>query len=154
MALPKYPDVNGVRTSYCSIELGIDGLKLKGVTSINYREPGEIGKLRGTSPHPIGRTRGQVTPEGDIEMYRAEWDELLKKLTKNGTFGYMELSWPVTVAYAEEISPETTVTDTLEGVRFLSPEVSNAEGTDAVKVKVTLDIMGILWNGKYRSLRK
>ena len=151
--MPNYPDVNGVRTSYCSIELGIDGLKLVGVTAINYKETGEIPKIKGTSPKPVGRTRGMVDFEGDLEMLQEEWDELLVKLTRNGTIGYMEEAWPVSVTYAEPSQPSKTKTDRLIGVRFHSAEKSNSEGADALSVKLQMSIMDIVWNNKYVALR-
>ena len=150
---PIYPDVNGVRTSYCSIELGVDGLKLQGITSINYRETAEIPKIYGTSAKPLGRPRGRVDFEGDIEMFRAEWNQLLVKLTRNGTVGFMELAWPITVTYSEALAPDDTVTDRLVGARFHSPDAPNAEGAEATKIKVSLSLMDIRWANKYQSLR-
>lgn len=143
-----YPDVNGVRVSYCSIELDIDGTKLKGVRSINYKETTEIPKIRGLSAKPIGRTRGNSDFEGDIELYREEWDELVAKLSQNGAVGFSETSWPVSITYAEPSDLSKTVTDRLIGVRFHSPEIANSESADATVVKVMLSIMDIAWNGR------
>lgn len=152
---PRYPDVNGIRTSYCSIQLNLDGLPIVGVDSINYRNTHEVGKIRGTSAKPIGRTRGNLDFEGDIEFYQAEWASLvLPKL--GGPFGIFEFSarsWTVTVAYSEVGAPrDQIVTDTLIGVRFLAPDQSNAQGTDAAKVKLTMNIMDIIWNQSYQAL--
>jgi hypothetical protein len=152
--MPLYPDVNGVRTSYCSIELAVNGIRLKGVRSINYRETHEVPKIRGTSSHPIGRTRGIVDFEGDIELYQADWLALLPTLTLVGTVGFAEIAHTVSVMYAELLSPQDTVLDTLVGVRFLAPESSGSEGADAQMIKLTLSIMDILWaRGVYRGLR-
>jgi hypothetical protein len=148
-----YPDVNGNRTSYCSIVFGIDGAPIKGVKSINYRETHEIPKIRGTSPKPIGRTRGSSDFEGDIELYQAEWNAILPLLTKGGIFGFAEPSFTVTVSYAELGRPADLVNDKLVGVRFHSPDVANTEGTDAVVVKVGMSIMDITWSKQFKGLR-
>jgi hypothetical protein len=148
-----YPEVNGHRTSYCSIELGIDGTRIKGVKSINYKDEVEIGELYGTSSNRIGRTRGRSKPGGDIEIYQAEWEEyLLPKLARNGAIGFAELSWTITVTYSE-LGLSRTVTDRLIGVRFLSADKSNSEGTDALVVKCTLDVMRVMFQQRYKALR-
>lgn len=151
---PRYPDVNGVRTSYCSIEFGLDGIPAIGVDSINYRDTHEIGKIRGSSASPIGRTRGNGDAEGDITIYQAEWNSIfLPKLTRGGAFGYAELAWPVKIVYAELLSPDDTVTDRLEGVRLTAADIANAQGTDATKIKLTMNIMKIFWSKLYVGLR-
>lgn len=151
--MPPTTDVNGNRTSYCSIEFAVNGLRIKGVKSINYREINEMSKIRGTGAKPMGRTRGTADFEGDIEIYQAEWRALLPFLTRGGTFGFAELAHPVTVTYAEALSPLDTVTDRLIGVRFHSPDVANTESTDAVVLKVALNIMDITWNNMFKGLR-
>lgn len=152
---PRSPDVNGMRTSYCSIELGIDGIPVIGVDSINYRDTHEIGKIRGTSALPIGRTKGNGDAEGDITVYQADWNAiLLPKLTLGGSVGFAELAWPVKIVYAEQLNPQDTVTDRLVGVRFTAPDIANAQGTDATKVKLTLNIMQIVWSNLYVGLRR
>lgn len=155
MSQVQYPDVNGVRTSYCSIVAGFDGFPIVGLRSINYREPLEIGKIRGTSPKPIGRTRGNADIEGDMEMYAEEWkNQLLPKLAGLfGLSGFSEASIPIKVSYAERRNPSGIHSDHLIGVRIHSPDRTNTEGTDASIVKLTLDIMDIVWANKYRSLR-
>lgn len=156
MPVPAFPDVNGVKTSYCSIELVLRGVRLKGVKSINYRESHEIGKIRGISSHPIGRTRGMVDFEGDIELYHSEWLMLLPILTNGGLVGFAEVSSPVSITYSElPVAPAyETVQDILEGVRLHSPESSAAEGVEAQVIKLSMSIMNILWGrGVHQGLR-
>jgi hypothetical protein len=144
--------INGVEVSYSSIELAVSGHRLRRVKSINYKDSGEIPKIRGTSATPIGRTRGTADCEGDIEIYRAELDLLLPILSGGGVFGYQEIAQTIGVVWAEALGP--TRMDTLLGVRFHSLDSSNSEGGDAATVKFGLSIMEILWNGPYTSLRR
>jgi len=150
---PTYPDVNGNRTAYCSIELGINGNITKGVKAINYKEMHEIPKMRGTSAKPQGRGRGTVDFEGDIEFYQGDWKALLFLLTRGGTIGFAELGHSLTISYAELLSPADTVTDRLVSVRLHSPEDSQSEGGDLSTVKVSLSIMDIIWCNTFKGLR-
>jgi hypothetical protein len=148
-----YPDINGVRTSWASILLGVGGRTIPGVKSLNYKDVGEIPKIKGTTAVTIGRTRGTVDAEGDIEIYQEEWYDALALLTAAGQMGYMEPVWPITVSYAEPIQLYKTHTDRLVGVRFFGAEQSHSEGAEALTVKLQLSIVSILWDGKYRALR-
>jgi hypothetical protein len=147
-----YPLVNGHRTSYCSIEFAVDGRKIAGVKSINYKEEIEKAKQFGTSANAIGRTRGQSKCSGDIELYEAEWYTLLPLITAGGSVGYGEASHLISVSYSEPGSTISVVSDQLVAVAFCNVERSNSEGTEANTVKVSLDIMSILWDARYRGL--
>lgn len=137
--------INGKAYSWASLSIGILGERIIGITAINYRDVGEIGEVRGAGPLIIGRTRGKAHGEGDLEMVREEWDALLPKLTNNGLYGYSEVASDIIVARKE--GPTKVVTDRLPGVRFHSAESSNAEGTDAAIIKVTLSLSGpVMWN--------
>jgi hypothetical protein len=146
---PIFPEVNGHRTSYCSIELGIAGQPpISGVKSISYDENPEVGKMFGTNVKPTGRTRGKVDFEGSIEFYQRDWRNLMPILSMGGLFGFSEVAFPLTVIYAEEHSPQDLVADELVGVRFLGPKNNHSEGgADALVVSVTLNIMDILHSG-------
>jgi hypothetical protein len=145
-------DVNGVHNSYCSIEFGAGGLVLPdgAIKSINYRQNGERGHLRGTSRVWQGRTAPIVTPEGDMEIYQAFWKQyLLPLFSAAGALGFMEFSVPVTVTHAEIRNPDRTVVDTLYGVCINSVDSSNTEGTDPTVIRLDLDIMEIEFAGGY-----
>jgi hypothetical protein len=152
--MPAYPDINGIRTSFASLVIGVDALPLVGVKSLNYRVTHERQKIRGTSAHPIGRTRGQVDYEGDIEFYQAEWYKfMLPKLSALGVLGFSETSHTLNAAWAEEASPLDIVADQLVGVTFDAPDIAAAEGPDAATVKLTMNIMRIVFDGRYVALR-
>lgn len=148
--------LNGLEVSFCSMEVGVNGVLFSGIKSLNYKDNLEIPKGYGTSANPALRGRGQSKPEGDIEIYRKDWLRLLPILTKNGAYGYADLAWPIKVSYAEPADDTLTSTDFLQQVRLHSAEFSGAEGVDLATVKLTLDIMKIelRFNGvKYTSLK-
>lgn len=142
-----YPDVNGARVAFCSIEFGLAGFRIPGIKSINYKESVEKPKLWGTSRKPIGRTAGKYDFEGDVEFYRAEYQDAITALSAVGILGFSDTSIPINVTYAELASPEQTSNDTLIGVILHSPEASGSEGADALTIKMTMSIMDILWHG-------
>lgn len=147
MPLPiSYPLILGHRHSWSSIEIGIgpSGNVVRGVSSIDYGDGLTPGKMRGTGPNVVGRTRGEYDGDAELEMYRLEWENLKSQLGQNGV-GFGEASFSITVQYAESGQP--VVTDTLEGCRITKVRTGGAEGSDPTKVKLSIDLMRILHNG-------
>jgi hypothetical protein len=145
MAIPiSYPLINGHRYSYSSIEFGQNGVTIRGISSIDYGDELTPGKIRGTGPNPIGRTRGEYDGDAEIEMYRLEWENFRQSLGNNGV-GFMETAFQIGCTYGEANQP--VVTDTMEGCRVAKVRTGGQEGTDATKVKLTINLMRILHNG-------
>lgn len=137
-----YPLINGVRHSYASIELDVNGKKFYGHREISYSQDLEPGEVRGAHAQLLGRTRGDLKAEGSLTTYLGEWKKLLSALGN----GYMEKSFDITVSYAEDGQP--TVTDKLRGCRIKKVEESHSQGTDGLTVKIDLHIMWIEYDGK------
>jgi len=140
-----YPLVNGHRCDWSSVRINAAGKSYTGVKSINYRQALTPGVMRGTRSQPTGRTRGIYEPEGSLEMYKEDYQELITDLAKGGTLGYMEVSFQVVVQYTP--SGLAVITDTLAGVRLASDEDSPSEGSDPLTVSCDLSIMYVLRNG-------
>jgi hypothetical protein len=144
--------INGNEYSYASIEVAIAGVPHGvGFKSINYGDSVEVGEKRGAgNRYVMGTTAGHYKAEGDAEVYRREWNELVAKLglVSGGLrVGISELRLPITVSYAE-LPSSPVITDLLLGVRITGVRSDNAEGTDASIVKLTFgDITKIRWNG-------
>lgn len=148
-----YPDINGVRTSFVSVQWGLETIPVVGLKEINYEETQDIPEIMGTSGEAIGRPRGTVKRTGSIVAYQKEWaHQILPKISMAGAKGFSVTAWPVVIAYAEAESPDDTVVDTLVGVRHHSPKNTHSEGPDALVVTISLSIMRIKWNG-YEALR-
>lgn len=141
----EYPLVQGERHDFAAIEVTIETeqgpKRFKGFTSVNYSASLEPGQVRGTAARKIGRTLGEATEEGSLEMYVAEWDELRAALGN----GYMRKVFNVTVTYGADGLPVTT--DTLEGCRIKKVDKAHSQGADGLKVKLDLDCMKILEGG-------
>lgn len=141
----EYPLVNGERHDFAALEIEIqtpDGPKrFKGFKAVNYSIALEPGMVRGTGARKIGRTRGEATEEGSLEMYLAEWDELRAALGD----GYMRAVFDISVTYGAEGVLVTT--DQLVGCRIKKVDKSHSQGADGLVAKLDLDIMKIFENG-------
>ena len=148
MAFPvSYPEINGHRFSFASIELFMAGspLPIVGFKSINYSEELEPGDVYGTAPQKLGRTRGKQNASCDFEMYRLEWENLKATLGAGG-IGYGEQAFNIVVTWSELPSSPIVITDVILGARITKAEFSNSEGTDASTVKLTCNVMRLQTN--------
>lgn len=144
--------INGKRYDHSSVEITIGAKPYTLITSISYQHSLEPGVLRGTSPHKLGRTRGQYEASGSVTMYKAEYKEMVRAIKLlNPTVGYMEVEFPVTVTYQEVAAGELNI-DKLLGCRITSAEHSSSEGSDPVMVSFDIDIMKIIEDGDFAVL--
>jgi hypothetical protein len=134
-----YPTVNGVRHSFASIELKIGTLIFVGFKSINYSRTRSRTLVRGNSPDPLGKTRGDNEYSADCELYLAEWNLLMQTLGK----GYGDVLFPINVTYSE--NGFDTITDNLIGCTIDSTEASQSQGNDALTRKFNLMPLKILF---------
>lgn len=139
-----YPEVNGSRPDWSRIKIKLGApinKEIIGFTSIDYKDPLKPTKLYGTNSEPIGRTRGQVEPDGSLEGYLDEIDELITTLGN----GYKEIPFDVEVSYTKVDS--AIKVDQLIGCRIIDIESSHSQGPDGLKNKLPLDIMKIIRSG-------
>ena len=146
MSSISYPLINGLRYSFASIECTINGDKFLGFKSINYDDGLKPGVLYGTTPVPLGRTKGKYEAKGDLEVYRLEAQAILDALATGGKYFY-EVPFTLTVQYSETDTDPVT-TDNIYGVRLEAASASNSEGSDPTAIKFTLSIIQpIVWDG-------
>lgn len=137
----QYPLINGVRHSFASIGLKIQGQEFIGFKSIEYSRTRERGFVQGNHPDPLGKTRGKNTYKGSVELYLAEWNAFQKQLGP----GYGDVFFPVTVSYSE--NGFDTITDLINGCTIDSTEGGGSEGTDPTTRKFDLSPLKILFDG-------
>lgn len=138
-----FPLINGNRFGWASIILSADDKEYNGFTAIDYEHSLEPGIVRGAGPWKAGRTRGEYDAEGSLTMLRSDWDQM------RGSFGagYLEKDFQISVSYSEDAEGQV-VTDELVGCRVTNVEYSHSQGTDALTVSLTLNIMYILEDGQ------
>lgn len=142
----EYPEINGHRFSFASIEATFNGLSILGIVSINYSPELTPGKVYGSAPQKIGRTRGKEDSSCDFEMLRLEYENLVESITQSG-LAYGEAAFDIIVQYSE-LPTSPVLTDTVLGFRIGKPDLQNQDGTDPSTVKVTGDPMRVLINGR------
>jgi hypothetical protein len=136
-----YPLINGVRHSFPSIELKLNGLIFVGFKSINYSRKRSRSMIYGNNADPIGKTRGKNEYSCDAEFYLAEFNQFLASLGP----GYGDLAFTINVTYTE--NSLDTIQDVILGCTLDSSEVSQSEGTDALVRKFEMNPLKILFNG-------
>ena len=141
----QYPDINGVRFDYSCVTVSLNAKSFRGIKSVNYNDSLEPGDVFGTGAQRIGRTRGQYKADGSIEFYEEEWRDFLASIPKG--VGTMEVVFPVSVAYARR-QGDPTHEDKLIGCRIKKIDDARQEGTEALTVKVDLDIMRVERSGR------
>lgn len=136
-----YPNINGVRHEWSSVEIKLGEQIYLGVAEVKYSDTLKGTKLYGTHPQAIGRTRGQYECEASIVMYLEEADHFREALGD----GYKEVPFDIVVSYTED---EKTIVDEIIGAKITKDEGGGAKGADGLTCPWELDPMFILWNGK------
>ena len=155
----QYPLINGVRHSFASIELKMGAQIFTGFKSINYSRKRNRALVRGNSPDPIAKTKGDNEYAGDCELYLAEWN-LFQSQANSGLAvtvgpvtvgiggaggGYGDQFFKVTVSYNE--NGFDLVQDVLLGCSIDSTEASQSQSPDPLVRKIDLSPLKILFNG-------
>lgn len=143
MADQEYPAINGQKHMWADVIIKAAGADRRGFTSLNYKVKRAVKDLHGTGPNRVGVGLGAVTYEVDAEMYREHYQELIDALGD----GYTSVPFQIVVAYRTRVGARL-IRDTLNGARLVEGGVSGSEGEDAIKVKLTLNVGEILFNGK------
>jgi hypothetical protein len=135
--------INGVVHDFSSVEISINGDIYHGVTEINYSTKLSPQKVYGSHSEALGRTRGKREDSCDLTIYEYVWKEMLDKLGD----GFMEKIFDIVVIYAEE-KDAPLVEDKIKHCRISEIAQSPKEGDEPVKVKLTIDVMRIVYNDK------
>lgn len=66
------PLINGVEYDWGDINVGINGIKVTGITGINYGDKQDKQNNYGAGRHPVSRSHGRITPSAKITLYMSE----------------------------------------------------------------------------------
>ena len=146
-----YPLVRGVAYDFSSIQATFGLVPIIGIKSIDYSSQKTPGDVWGTSAKRIGRTRGQLKHSGSFTIYKKEWAAFVAlfsatvQVTGNANAALMDTEFDVKIAYADNGQPPEV--DVLKSCIITQVSDSHSAGSDALVVKVDLDIMDISYNG-------
>lgn len=136
-----YPFVNGVRQSFCSMELKTLGIPFMGIASANYSWEVKREEVHGTHPDPLGVTRGQASYTFEAEFYLAEYNLLIATIGN----GFAETPMTATATYSE--TGLDTICDTIQIVGLDKGDGSQSNDSKAITRKVTFHAIKIWPNG-------
>lgn len=154
----QYPLVNGYRQSFVSTEVrfvnpsiaGSSGgqalaLALRGYKSIKYTRKRERAELRGNSPDPLAKTRGENKYTCEAEYALAEYNAIQSALADLSGGGYGDVFFSLQITHAEPGLP--TVVDSVLGATIDSTENDSAAGPDPTMRKMDFGPLKVLFNG-------
>ena len=147
--LVQRPVINGHEYSHTSIEVLINGIPLIGIKSINYAMKKDVGKVYGTAPQRMGRTRGKEDPSCDMEIYRLEWEIVSATMGVAGQ-GIGDTNSTIQVTIAEPLMP--VIVDQILFAELTEAAAASSDGTDPHVIKLTFDPLRVKLNGKTMSL--
>jgi hypothetical protein len=145
------PFINGNRYSFASIDIIANGRLFVGATKIAYGSSLKPGKIRGSDAEVIGRTPGEADHRCELELLQREFHDLIGTLGP----GFGLVRFDVQVQFAEDLPYENNGyvtegvrTHSIIGVRIVDVDFHSEEGTEANKVRLTLDPVTISYGAK------
>ena len=138
-----YPQYNGRACSFAELRLKLGSFKTYGFKSVNISESVERGKARGASRRKLALTPGDLDADASIELLEADWLEWLEQLGD----GYMDVVFNLHLDYELKSAPGIHSVE-LKGVSLKKIDEGHSQGTEALTVKLDLDVMGVSRDGK------
>lgn len=139
-----YPLVNGVRHSWASCEIRVDGFIILGITELNYKSKLDPSLVYGAGPRPIAFTLGRAEFDGDFTILLEEFNALVTVLGD----AWKTKQFDIVVSYDESGSGLSTIVDTIQACRITDTEAAaTSANADAIVRKLPFKCLGILYNG-------
>jgi len=141
--------VNGHLYDYGNAEIRVENTLYNTITEVSYSQKLEPGVLRGSSPMPLGYSRGtyEVT-NASFSIYKEDYMRMVKQLAALTGGGYMESIFEIAVSYTPVGAfANEPILDTLSGCRIKSDEDSHSSGNDPLIVKAELNVYKLLRDG-------
>lgn len=123
-------------------EIKIAGEIPVAIQAFNHKQELKGTLVYGRNGEPVGQTRGQYTPECSIELLQPDFMFLLDLLGD----GWGEKTFDIFASYTAQ--GQATHTKEAQGCRIVTDDFSSAVGADALKVKIDIQPILILLNGK------
>lgn len=154
MANQASPAINDFAPSWADIAVtftvsGGQALETGDIAGVSYSSSVEVGEMRGASGGRVmARTRGDVSYEASLTLYRSGYRKLQKALMEQaptrGNQSLISLA-PFDVLIQHTPPGETEIyTTKIKGCRVLGHSDDMAEGTDPDQVEVTLSPIEIV----------
>ena len=138
------PYINGKLYDWGDIVLALAGVPVTGIVGIDYKDEQDMKTLYGAGRFPVGYACGQITAEGELELYQEEV-EALQSVAPNGRLQDIP-PFNITVSYM----PQSGIvkTDKLRNCKFKNNGRTWKAGQTGSTVKVKLLMSHIEWDKK------
>lgn len=135
------PYVNGKLYDWADIVVTIAGVPITGIVGIEYGDDQDMELKYGAGRHPVGYTKGRITPSAKITLYQEEVEAIMKQ-TVNGRIQDVA-PFDIIVNYL----PDTGIvhTDKLRNCLFKNNSRSWKEGDKGKEVELDLILSNIDW---------
>jgi len=141
-----YPRINGKYFQFSSIRFHINGVEFTDIISLNFEDGVERGYARGASRMKLGRTAGDYDATASFDIWTTKLDDFLN-IVDPGRRGFYDIEGlDVSADFAEPNMPLQTVS--LIGPIINKISDAHSQGTEPLKNTITLDIYGVLRNGR------
>lgn len=144
MAAIQYPFTNGEYPDFSSITMDIAGTRMPvGLDELNFEDGLEPGEVKGNSSQVIGTTRGEYTSSADFSCPVPQMQSITALLAQRG--GVYSTRFNIVINMKRG-----GIIDTVEllGCRIKKISDAHQQGTDALKRKAELHVLGLIRNGE------
>lgn len=133
--------INGRSYGWADISVNIMGIKLFGITAINYKDAREMENVYGAGHKPVARGYGNTTYEGSVTLHTEEI-AALEAASPTGRLQDIP-EFTVVVSYL----PDTGVikTEKLKHVRFMENSRDWKQGDTKSEIELPLIVGDIHW---------
>lgn len=137
--------INGFEYSHSSYRATLFGLRLP-VREFGIKHAVERGEVRNNSRKPDAYTAGEWKGEVSLTVTRSIWDQIKTHCFNARGTAPMDTQGDFIVTYAERGKPSGTIQVKVAGLS--EADGSSAQGVDATTVKLTVNVLDILENGR------
>lgn len=135
------PMVNGMLCAWADVVVLIGGVPVTGITGVEYDDQQEIVNKYGAGRHPVGRSKGRITPSGKLILYQEE----VQALSAQSTTGRLQDLPPFDVIVQYLPDSGLLVTDKIRNCHISGNARKWKEGDTGQEVELPLVPSHIEW---------
>lgn len=135
------PMVNGMLCAWADVVVLIGGVPVTGITGVEYDDQQEIVNKYGAGRHPVGRSKGRITPSGKLILYQEE----VQALSAQSTTGRLQDLPPFDVIVQYLPDSGLLVTDKIRNCHISVNARKWKEGDTGQEVELPLVPSHIEW---------
>lgn len=135
------PMVNGMLCAWADVVVLIGGVPVTGITGVEYDDKQEIVNKYGAGRHPVGRSKGRITPSGKLILYQEE----VQALSAQSTTGRLQDLPPFDVIVQYLPDSGLLVTDKIRNCHISGNARKWKEGDTGQEVELPLVPSHIEW---------